>query len=277
MFPYIIRLNDLSIPAYPLLYGLGITVAGIILLILGSHRGYSIRKLGNLLLVLAVAIVVGGRVFFVFQYHSDFSGKWLQALDLANGGQVFYGGLCLAIPALIFYCRVFHLPVRDILDLVTITAPLGLAIGRLGCFCKGCCYGKVSDLPWAVKFPKHVDITGQVVGSPVFVHQIKEKLISHLSSQSLPVHPTQVYSALASFCIFLFMLWLWKKEYVKGNLIFVYLFIYALFRFNIEFIRNNEIFFAGLTIAQVISAAIILPYCFLYFRRYVLKRGDLNP
>ncbi|MBI9018066.1 MAG: prolipoprotein diacylglyceryl transferase [Phycisphaerae bacterium] len=258
MHPYLIRFSEISIAAYPILYGLGITFAGILIIILGIQQGYNIKKLGNLLLVITFAILVGSRIFYVLQYHTDFENKWNQAFDFVNGGQVFYGGLLLTIPSIILYCKLSHLPIRGVFDIIAVATPLGLIVGRLGCFCRGCCYGKITNSSLAVSFPKHIDFMGNIIGSPAFIHQLNDKVIAHATLHSLPVHPTQLYSAFASLCIFIFMFWLYKKEYAKGRLLFVYLFVYAIFRFFIEFIRNNEIIFIGLTMAQIISCFFIV-------------------
>ena len=258
MYPYLIRLENISIASYPFLFGLGITVAGIVMLILGKRDGYSIKQIGNLFILLAFSVLIGGRILFIIEFYPQFSGNWAKMIELSNGGQIFYGGLILSILMLIVYCKRAKLKITTAMDLTIVAVPLGLAIGRLGCFCKGCCYGEPSNFAWALSFPKNIDTEENIVGCPAYLHQLNDGLISSLHSHTLPIHPTQLYSAAVSLVIFVFMLWLWKKEYAKGKLLFVYLAMYSVFRFLIEFIRENEIIACGLTISQLISLIIII-------------------
>ena len=160
---------------------------------------------------------------------------------------------------------------RKILDLLAVAAPLGLFLGRLGCFCKGCCYGRISEMPWAVSFPKHVDVHGDTVGSLAFLRHLDQDLITIAASKSLTIHPAQIYSSLLSAIVFLVMLWLWKKKYAQNHLLFVYFIIYAVCRFSVEFFRDNQMSFAGLTIAQVFSIGIVLCTSFGLLFAYLRK------
>jgi phosphatidylglycerol:prolipoprotein diacylglycerol transferase len=210
-----------------------------------------------LALLLALAVVIGGRTFYVLQHPAEFAGRAAELPDLSKGGQVFYGGLLLALPVLITYCKLARLPVAQTLDLVVVGAPLGLTLGRWGCFCRGCYFGRPAGLPWAVAFPKHIDIEGQVVGSPAYVTHLNEGLVSVMSDRSLPVHPAQIYASFVSFAVFLLMLWLWRRRRAQGRLLPMYLGVYASTRFLLEFTRQNEMAFWGLTIPQVVSLVVL--------------------
>jgi phosphatidylglycerol:prolipoprotein diacylglycerol transferase len=223
---------------------------------LGKKEGLDPRKIAHLVPLLAVLILVGGRAFFGFQHWGDFRSRPRDALDLSQGGQVFYGGLMLALPGVIVYCRYAKMPWRPVLDLIVVGAPLGLAFGRVGCFCRGCCYGRVTDLPWGVSFPPHVDVQGNVVGSPVFLRHVDLGLISESAAQSLAVHPSQLYAVAVSLAVFGVMLLLWRSGVLRSSLILAYLLLYSVSRFALEFTRDNEMAFWGLTIPQVVSAGI---------------------
>jgi phosphatidylglycerol:prolipoprotein diacylglycerol transferase len=256
MHPYLLRAGELSLPAYPVIYGLGITLASIVIVLLGARQGLNVRKLAHVSLFTALAVVIGGRAFYVLQHISAFEGHWDQAVDISEGGQVLYGGLILAALVVIVSCRLNGLPLKSITDLTAVAAPLGLALGRLACFCRGCCYGKISDLPWAVEFPKFIDLTGHIAGSPPYVRHLDLGLITDTSLHSLPVHPAQLYSSFLSLVVFFAMLELWRRRWLAGCLLPVYLILYSMSRFGIEFTRDNELAFWGLTIPQVVSLAI---------------------
>ena len=256
MCPYLVRLGDLSVPAYPVLYGLGITLGCVVLLLLAVGEGIDSRRLVHIVLVLLFSCILGGRLFYVLHHISEFTDNWEKAFRLSYGGQVFYGGLLLGIPSLLIFCKLAKLPCDRIFDLTAVATPAGLALGRWACFCRGCCYGRVTDIWWALEFPKHIDISGQVVGSPPFLRHLDQALINVNASHSMPVHPAQVYSSLLSVAVFLFMLWFWKRGFARGRLVFIYLILYALARFIVEFTRDNQMAFAGLTVAQVLSIVI---------------------
>ena len=276
MHPYLIRIGGFSVPSYPTIYGLGITLAGVVLLILGKREGYNVRKLSHIILILTFSIMIGGRAFYVFQHVDDFRSNWREAFYISQGGQVFYGGLMVVIPCVIVYCKLVKLPIGRIFDFIVVGAPLGLAVGRWACFCRGCCFGRITDWPWAVQFPKHIDLAGNITGSPAFLKHLESGLISESILNSLAVHPAQIYSSIMSLLVFFIMLWFLKSNRLKGYLIFVYLIIYAISRFIIEFFRDNEMAFWDLTIPQVVSGTIaIVSFIAFMLIRYKFDRKRL--
>lgn len=276
MFPYLIRYGSLSIPAYPVIYGLGIALGGVVLLLLAWREGFNLRKIANIIFIISISSILGGRLFYVLLHTGEFIGNWEKAFILSDAGQVFYGGLVLAIPTIFLYCKLVKLPIGRVFDLVAVSAPAGLAVGRWACFCKGCCYGRLSNNALAIEFPKHIDIHGNVMGSLAFLRHLDQGLIEETASQSLPVHPAQIYSSLLSILLFILMLWFWKRGFAKGRLLFVYLIMYACARFLVEFFRDNQIAFAGLTIAQVLSIAIgscaVIVLLLLHFQSIMKSR-----
>jgi phosphatidylglycerol:prolipoprotein diacylglycerol transferase len=102
--------------------------------------------------------VVGARLFYVIQYWQQFQQGSLKEtlfalLNVTQGGLVVYGSVIAAGVAMFLFCRRHRLPVLAISDLIAPSLLVGLALGRVGCFLNGCCYGGPSDLPWAVTFP----------------------------------------------------------------------------------------------------------------------------
>ena len=256
MHPYLVRFGDLSVPAYPILYGLGITLGCAVLLLLAAKERINVRKLAHLILVLTLSCALGGRLFYVLHHIGEFTGNWEKAFRLSYGGQVFYGGLLLGIPSVLIFSRLANLHWGRVFDLTAVATPAGLALGRWACFCRGCCYGRITNLPWAVEFPKHIDVNGHIVGSLPFLRQMDQGLITESASHSLPVHPAQIYSSLLSVVVFIVMLWFWRTGFAKGRLLFIYLILYSSTRFIVEFTRDNQMAFAGLTVAQVLSVII---------------------
>ena len=239
MYPYLIRIGGLSLPAYPMLYGSGIAVAGIIAIWLGKREGIDPRKLAHVLLIMAISILLGGRLMYVLIYSSEFQGRWSEAFNLARGGQVHYGGVILAVIGGIYAIKKMRLSLSRMTDVLAVGAPLGVAVGRLGCFCRGCCFGRQTDLPWAVQFPPFIDLHGNVIGSPAFLHHVETAGLAKSAPCSFPVHPSQLYSIAVALLLFAIMLTIWKSGRFRGRLMLVYLFLYTIARFSIEFTRVN--------------------------------------
>jgi len=258
MHPYLLRIGDLSIAAYPVLYGLGIATAGLVAIILGVRQGLPRARLADLVLLIALAIVCGGRAFYVAQHWGDFRNNAIAAFDLSDGGQVFYGGLLLALAVFWGYCKLTRLPLTIVGDALAVGIPLGHAIGRVGCFCRGCCYGRVSDAAWAIRFPKFIDAEGHTIGSPPFVAHLDRGLIHDWARESLPVHPAQLYASAVLVLLFAAMLFVWHKGWLRGQLLPSYILVYACARFVLEAFRDNEMAFWGLTIAQVVSVGVVI-------------------
>jgi len=138
---------------------------------------------------------------------------------------------------------------------------LGQAIGRLGCFAAGCCYGKVCDRPWAVTF--HDAYATRAVGTPLEV----------------PLHPTQLYESAAALLIFFGLLWLSGRKRFEGQVALVYLVFYAATRFVIEFYRGDAargtVFHGLLSTSQFIAILVAVAAGVLY--PYLMRRRRLEP
>jgi phosphatidylglycerol:prolipoprotein diacylglycerol transferase len=136
-----------------------------VMMVIGFLLGfYLLGKLGrkissdpqlitNLALYCLIAGVVGARLFYVVHHYDKLDRPLASLFAVWEGGLEFYGGVIFAIPVIVFYSRHHKLPIRQCLDIMAIALMLGLAFGRIGCFWNGCCFGKPSELPWAIRFP----------------------------------------------------------------------------------------------------------------------------
>ncbi len=118
--------------------------------------------------------VVGCRAMYVIHYWDQFAsrGNFFEVawaiIDVSKGGLEFYGGFILCAVAALAWLRWWEkVSIRWYMDIIAPSAALGLAIGRIGCFLNGCCFGGTCDLPWAVRFP---------FGSNACIHQWQEHL-----------------------------------------------------------------------------------------------------
>jgi phosphatidylglycerol:prolipoprotein diacylglycerol transferase len=153
--------DGLPVRGYGVLMVAGIT-SGVALAI---RRALQVGLDHELILSLTIWLVIGGvlgaRLFYVIEYWEEkFAGHSLaqtlaEVANIPQGGLVVYGGLIGAAAAFLLFTRKYRLPVLPLADIVAPSLAIGLALGRVGCFLNGCCYGGPSELPWAVTFPKY--------------------------------------------------------------------------------------------------------------------------
>jgi len=174
------------------------------------------------------------------------------AFELWRGGFVLYGGILGGFIAGSIYVIKNKLNYWKIADIAARVLALGVGIGRIGCFLAGCCYGKHTDSFLGVSFP---------VGSPAFRKHLElypDLMVNH--NHSLPVIPTQLFSAGANFLIFIYLYFiLRKRKKYQGQLFIRFLILYSVFRFKIEFFRADDrggIFF--LSTSQWIAILVIM-------------------
>jgi len=191
---------------------------------LARRAGLNFDAAINLGVYCGLAALVGAKVmlFLVdFNYYAARPGEIFTLSTLRAGG-VFYGGLIAALAVAAWYMRKTRLPLLPTADVFAPGIALGHGIGRLGCFSAGCCWGLECHLPWAVTFKDPV--ANQFVGVPLGV----------------PLHPTQLYEAFAEFAIFAALYWRIARPHSKGDIISLYLILYAVVRFVVEFFRFHD-------------------------------------
>jgi phosphatidylglycerol:prolipoprotein diacylglycerol transferase len=200
---------------------------------------------------IAVAIVafVAGRLYVVFTHADQFAGRPLALLQVWEGGTgstgVYLGGFIAALVA----ARWQHLSPTQLLDCAAPATAAGLALGRTGCFLNGCCFGEISELPWAVRYPE---------GSAPQLAQAAAGMIGPAEA-SLPVHPVQLYEAAYGVALFLLLWRLRRARMPDGALVAVFFLLYPLGRFFSEMLRGDarpEI--GGLSLPQVFCAVAVV-------------------
>lgn len=149
-----------------------------------------------------------------------------------QGGLTYYGGFLLAFLFAYVFVRRHRIRWGHVLDMYGFLLPLGLTFGRIGCFLNGCCFGARTDLPWGVSFPG---------SSPASFTQHEAGLLAFRSLPSLPVHPTQLYSALINLSIFFYVyFWVRRNKRYHGQVMITFLLLYSLGRFLVEFVRADQ-------------------------------------
>ena len=191
---------------------------------LAARVGLNVDAVTNLGIYCALAAIVGAKLMMFLvdvSYYKEHPGEIFSLSSLQAGG-VFYGGLIGALAISWWYMRKTGLPILKTADVFAPAIALGHGIGRLGCFSAGCCWGVECHLPWAVTFTNPA--AHDLVGVPLMV----------------PLHPTQLYEALAEFFIFGVLYWRFGKAHSPGAIISLYLMLYSTARFIVEFFRYHE-------------------------------------
>lgn len=182
-----------------------------------------------------------------------------------QGGLAYYGGLLLAIPVGIYFVSTRKFGLGNGADAAGLALPVGLFFGRIGCFLSGCCFGTVCDLPWGVSFPpgseasKHQVLLGRQL-SELFP-ELSPYLPFTRSVESLPVHPTQIYEAIACALIFLFLYFVVRRrQRFLGEIFWVSMLLYGVARFLVEFVRDDDrgVFFGWISTSQIIAIPMIV-------------------
>ena len=206
-------------------------LAGILITLFFADREKIDRQnILDLSIGVIIAAIAGARLFYVIgQWDYYRSNPW-EIFMVQNGGLVYLGGLLLAIAAVYFYGRARKIPLLKLFDAATPGTALGYAIGRLGCFLNGCCFGLPTKMPWGVIFPQ---------GS-----------LAEAYCPGVPLHPTQLYSSLAMLLACLVLVWIYRRKQFDGQIIFLGLIFYSLYRFVVEFFRFSPIHWLHLTPSQ---------------------------
>lgn len=150
--------QGLPIRGYGVMLLSGVLAALVLTLVRARRRGLDLEMINNLAFWLFLGGIIGARLFYVVEYRAQyFRGSLGQSLvaivNLSQGGLVVYGSIFGGAAALALFARKYGLPGMALTDLVAPGVLIGVALGRIGCFLNGCCYGGVCELPWAVEFP----------------------------------------------------------------------------------------------------------------------------
>lgn len=218
MHPILFRIGGLTVHTYGLFVAMGF-LAGMAFAVREARRcAVDADKVANLFFWIVVAAIIGSRLLYVIIEFQSFRSEPLEIFKIWKGGLVFYGGLILAVIATAFYIRRNQLPMWKTLDILAPSLAIGQVFGRLGCFFAGCCYGRPTDVPWAVKFTDPESL------APLYV----------------ALHPTQLYEAGAVLIIFFILVLVGRAKRFEGQAVWIYLFLYSGARFIIENYRGDH-------------------------------------
>jgi phosphatidylglycerol---prolipoprotein diacylglyceryl transferase len=259
--PVALQLGPVSIHWYGLMYLLAFAVAWWLGLrrIRQGRLPVSADAYSDLLFYGMLGVVLGGRLGYILFYgFQQVLDDPLSALRVWEGGMSFHGGLLGVLAALGFWSRRHRMHFFDTVDFVAPLVPPGLGLGRLGNWIGGELWGRVSDVPWAVIFPKSLP-------DPFYSLDAAGLEAAHRSGvlDAFARHPSQLYQAFFEGVVMVTLL-LWysarpRPRYAVSGLFGV---LYGLGRFAIEFVRQPDaqlgyLAFGWLTMGQLLSLPMI--------------------
>lgn len=258
MHPILFEIAGVKIHAYGFFIAIGYLASLWLISRLARNRGLDPARFFDLAFLALVSGVIGGRILFVLTNWRYFRQYPAEIFSFWQGGLVFYGGFLMAALACWGYIRWRNLPLRESLDILAPPLALGHAIGRIGCFAAGCCYGSYCPLPWGTVF--HSEMIDPAL-------------------RGLPLHPTQLYEALSVFLLTGFLLRMfYRRRQPAGTVALTYIVVYAALRAVIEMFRGDSIrgFLIGnwLSTSQAIAIALLVGAVAWYVReRRATSRG----
>ena len=218
MHPLLFEIGPFPIYTYGVLVAAGFLLGLGLAVRQGRKEGVPSHKITDLGFYILLSAIVGSRLLFILINASHYSRNPLEIFKIWEGGLVFYGGLIFAIPTALWYVKKSALSVWNTGDLFAPSIAVGHAIGRIGCFFAGCCYGKPAEgLPWAVTFTDP----------------------QSLARIGVPLHPTQLYESFGEFTIFILLITLRRYKSFQGQLFLTYILLYSVLRFIVEFYRGD--------------------------------------
>lgn len=267
--PIAIKLGPVAIHWYGLMYLLGF-IGGWVLLQWRINRyklNWDADQLSDLILYIIIGVILGGRFGYVVFYNLPFYLTHpLQSFAIWDGGMAFHGGLLGVIVAIWLYSRRQKRGFFEISDFIVPVVPIGLGAGRIGNFINGELWGKVANLPWAMRLP---------CDDARFVRYCNGATTGY----SLPHHPSQLYEFLFEGVVLFTVLW-WFSSKPRPRMAVSGLFglLYGVFRFAIEFVRLPDaqlgyLAFGWLTMGQILSIPMITAGVVLLWLAYRRSRS----
>ncbi len=252
MHPDFISIGPLMIHSYGVMMALGFLAGLGTWILLGRREGHSSPFCTDLMFWIIVSGIVGARTAYVLENWAVYAADPLSIVRMDQGGLIFYGGFVAAAGAVIIFGRRHKVPLAGLFDFVVTAVPLSHALGRVGCFLNGCCFGSCTNAVPHVQFPQN---------SIPWYSQVRAELIDSSAAWSKPVHPVQLYEAAFNFVVFGVVVWLYRRKLRPGMVTGVYLVLYAIGRFSLEFMRGDRgdrLAVQQLSIGQFVSLLVLL-------------------
>ena len=264
LYPRLLQLGNFNLYTYGALAAVGLIVGLSLIVYLAKRDGIDEENTWNVGLVSIVAGVIGAKLLLVINDWAYYSHhlRDIFSFNVFQAGGVYSGALVVGTATGIAFMRWKRMPLLRSLDAFAPGVAIGQAIGRLGCFAAGCCYGKPTSAPWAVTFTN--PLAAQVVGTPL----------------GIPLHPTQLYEFLADIAIFALLIWMGRHRRFAGQIAGTFAFLYGIARFFIEFYRDDpergSVFGGLMSLTQLLAVCFVILGGLLWMRHSEESPGKLE-
>lgn len=239
MHPILFHIGPLEVRSYGVMIVIGFALAVWWSVRTAPRYGIDAEQILDFVLLTALAGVLGARLVYVALDWGSFAQEPWRVLYFWEGGLSFHGAVIGGGLAVAFLAKQKGIPFLHLADVLAPGVALAYAIGRIGCFLGGCCYGVPTDLPWACSFQDPF----------------------HPYRHTPPSHPTQIYASLANLLIFALLARMQKPPHPTGKVFWAYLVLYGVYRFVVEFWRigaTSTVLALGLSDAQWVSVLMVL-------------------
>ena len=247
MHPFI-HLFGLNIPSYGIMMALAYCSGLYYCHKQQSRLGIKKDKFYDLIFWIIIGALVGGKLFYIWFNFDSFSAATL--IEKIRYGFVFYGGFLGGLTAGVLWLKKHKRPILPAMDFFAVPLALGHAIGRIGCFLAGCCYGKVAHNFLGVKYTDPHSLV------PPHLHNVS-------------LYPVQLMESVLVLILFFVLSHYYKERHKKGVIFAGYLLGYGIIRFTLEFFRFDDrgAGILGLSPSQIIAVILIIASVFLFTRK----------
>lgn len=251
----------LPLYAYGTMLCLSVVVGRIMAVRFAARDGLDPKLMDRACVWALLGALAGTRLLYVVTNLEQFE-RITDVFLFWRGGLVAYGGFLGGFASTVVFCRIHRVNLWTWVDCVAPSLCVGLMLTRVGCFLAGCDFGYPWDGPWAVSFP---------AGSPAFQEQTLQGLLPAGATQSLAVHPTQLYESLAGLALLLLVMAVRRRRTFAGEAFVALVPAYAVLRYLIEVFRAdlNRGFVGPFSTSQVIAVGTFVSAVVL---SYVLRR-----
>jgi len=224
-----------------------------------EKQGINPEHAWNLGILVVLCGIVGAKILYIANDWGDYASHPGEIFSLATlqAGGVFSGGLIGGFVAAAWYMRKHRMPALATADAFAPGLAFGHALGRVGCFAAGCCYGKQTNHFWGVTFTN--PLAKAITGTPLGV----------------PLEPTQLFEAAVELANFFFLMWLLKRKKFDGQVVAAYFILYGVARYFLEFLRDDpgrgSVFGGIMTGTQLISICLVITGGVIWWLRPTLK------
>ncbi|MBZ5718973.1 MAG: prolipoprotein diacylglyceryl transferase [Acidobacteriia bacterium] len=261
MFPQLFHIGRFFLPTYGLLVSLGVLLGMWISVRNSEKQGIDPENAWNLGIMVVLCGIIGAKVLYIIVDWDAYMAHPSEIFSLATlqAGGVFSGGLIGALSAAVWYIRKHKMPALATCDAFAPGLAIGHAIGRVGCFAAGCCWGKPTNAFWGVTFTN--PIAYQLVGTPL--------------NQAL--EPTQLFESAVELANFFILAWMLKRKKFDGQVFGAYLILYGVARYFLEFLRDDpgrgSVFGGLMTGTQLISICLVITGGLIWWLRSGVPKG----